>query len=72
MSKDTPTPIAAPAAPTPPETQRTLRAAYHAGPPTATFCGRLWTRGQAQDINRAEWEAMQARSAFRDLDFKTA
>lgn len=72
MSKDTPTPLAAPAAFPPPEAPRPLKAAYHAGPPTVTFCGRLWTRGQAQEITRADWEAMQSRTAFRDLDFKTA
>ncbi len=77
MSKDTPTPMAAPTA-SPPAFERgepiarPLRAAYHAGPPTVTFCGRLWTRGQAQEITRADWEAMQSRTAFRDLDFKTA
>lgn len=36
-------------------------AAYHEGPPEIDFAGRRWTLGSEQPINRAEFDALQAR-----------
>ncbi len=49
-----------------------LEVAYHAGPSTITFAGRMWYLGQRQAVTPELWSAMQARSDFPHFDFRTA
>ncbi|MGE0358649.1 MAG: hypothetical protein AB7P08_17235 [Burkholderiales bacterium] len=84
MSKDNPTTmpgesfppaIPAPAGAVPdaaPSRSRSVSVAYHEGPPSLTFAGRLWHRGVAQSVPAPDWAAMQQRLDFRHFNFKPA
>lgn len=52
------------------EAARSVRVAYHDGPPAIHFAGLPWRRGVADTITAAKWAEMRARGDFPEFDFR--